>query len=123
MPTLHEHVSTAASLGTHRVAFHLIGDDIDIQPMSQPLTQRLLKYTGAGQYKVVWFRIHGGIILVVAGQRVALPLVRSFLAGYAGDFAEAKELYAGTGTKAFMNIVEPFYEHVDLSGRSYGATR
>jgi len=121
--SLDNYITTLSQHGTHRVVATLVGDKIPVKPLCKALKMRIQDYVGMHQHKISWFKTTQGLVLMVSGSRVVTEVVERFLAGYTGAFQEHQVLYAGTGSKVFVQTVNDALADYVPCVRSYGASR
>lgn len=120
---LDQYITEASVHGSHRIAVLLKGDSIGIKRLCKALKMRIQDYVGVGVHKVVWFKVAGGIVLIVSGNRVCTEVTEKFLSGYTDAHDDYQVLYAGTGTRVFNKVIAVAIEHREKAARSFGSTR
>ncbi|WP_248806542.1 hypothetical protein [Pseudomonas sp. MWU13-2100] len=124
MRKLQQHINYIAQEGTQRSAFLLAGADINMKQLTQDLRCLMSGHFGRKSLKYVWFKVSGGVVLLVSGSKVVIETVESYL-GDSGDCQEFTVLYRGHGVKIFNSIVSKKLVDYDQStpGHSFGASR
>jgi len=118
---LNDRISRLMVEGSYYAAYILAADSIDIRLLSKSFRRKCRLFTGGTEYRLVWMRVHGGLLLMVSGAPVISSLLRSLLCS--GSCGES-QLYKGPSREMFEKRVGVALRgYVQTVGRSYGGTR
>lgn len=122
--SLEKHLSKLDSHQT-RNAYMLHGD-INMRACCKSLRERLKRLLPIVDHHVVWLRVEGGVLLLVAGPYIISRLLSDFAHEYnCGVIADSKLLYSGTGKRIIRQLVKEVLDSGCLTNgqRSFGASR
>lgn len=100
-----------------RSAYMLHGN-VDPRACCKSLRERLKRLLPNVTHYVVWLRVEGGVLLLVAGPLIVARVLSDY-------FVEAEHLYSGAGRRVVRELVQRLFddEYCVNGHRNYGASR